>query len=317
MDSMMNCLQRISAKFLSMLVAVCLLPMSLQAQDDSHFPATPRVLVDGEFQRCEGIAFNGEGDLYVAGNARLWRVTTTGEVTEIAHLYSNLGLAPIGERDILMADFGPTNRFDTGPNADGIVWRITPEGDTSRVVDGGIGDPNFVLVKSDGSLLVTDDATDEIMWFLTDGRMGVISDAVGHPNGIALSADESILYVAQIFRSIRPIVTDGRVWSLPLTDGMPSGEPEVLVDLGDNAANDGLATDELGRIYVAANGSGEIWRIDPETREEVLIAENMPGAASIAFGEGDFDHHSIYVTSTRTGKVWEVPVGIGGAPLHR
>jgi len=287
------------------------------AQEDIQFPVTPSVLVDGVFERCEGIAFNGEGRLFVAGNSRLWHVSTEGETTEIVQLYSNLGLAPIGDRDILMADFGPTNRFSDGPNADGIVWRITPEGDTTRVVDGGFGDPNFVLVRSDGAILVTDDATDEILLVLPDGRMGVISDAVGHPNGIALSADESTLYVAQIFKSTRPIVADGRVWSLPLTNGMPSGPPEVLADLGDDAANDGLAMDELGRIYVAANGAGEIWRIDPNTRETVLVAEHMPGAASIAFGQGEFDHHSIYVTSTQTGKVWEVNVGVRGAPLHR
>jgi sugar lactone lactonase YvrE len=274
-------------------------------------------LVDGVFERCEGIAFNGEGALYVAGNSRLWHVGTDGEATEIVQLYSNLGLAPIGDRDILMADFGPTNRFSNGPNTDGIVWRITPEGDTTRVVDGGFGDPNFVLVRSDGSFLVSDDATDEILLVLPDGRMGVISDAVGHPNGLALSADESTLYVAQIFKSIHPVVADGRIWALPLTDGMPSGPPELIADLGAAAANDGLAMDELGRVYVAANGAGEIWRIDPETKEKVLIAENMPGAASIAFGEGDFDHHSLYVTSTRTGRVWEVQVGVAGAPLHR
>jgi sugar lactone lactonase YvrE len=289
----------------------------LVAQDEPAFPVTPRVLVDGVFQRCEGIAFNGEGGLYVAGNSRLWRVSREGEATEIAHLYSNLGLAPIGARDILMADFGPTSRFDQGPNADGIVWRITPEGDTTRVIDGGIGDPNFVLVRSDGSVLVSDDATDEIFVLLPDGRSGVLSDAVGHPNGLALSADESTLYVAQIFESTRPLVTVGYVWALPLTDGMPSGPPELVADLGSRAANDGLAMDELGRVYVAANSSGQIWRIDPQTRETVLIAENMPGAASIAFGEGGFDHHAIYVTSTRTGKVWEVPVGVRGARLHR
>ena len=240
------------------------LPLPSLAQTESQFPATPRVLVDGVFQRCEGIAFNGEGDLYVAGNSRLWRVSPAGEATEIAELYSNLGLAPIGDRDILMADFGPTSRFDTGPNADGFV-----------------------------------------------------SGAVGHPNGLALSADESMLYIAQIFKSIRPIVSDGRVWALPFTNGMPSGPPELIADLGDEAANDGLAMDELGRIYVAANGAGQIWRIDPETRETKLIAENMPGAASIAFGEGEFDQNAIYVTSTRTGKVWEVQVGVGGATLHR
>jgi sugar lactone lactonase YvrE len=274
-------------------------------------------LVDGVFERCEGIAFNGEGRLFVAGNSRLWHVSTDGEATELVRLYSNLGLAPIGERDILMADFGPTNRFSNGPNADGIVWRITPEGDTTRIVDGGIGDPNFVLVRSDGSFLVSDDATDEILLVLSDGRKGVFSDAVGHPNGLALSADESTLYVAQIFNSIRPVVPDGRVWALPLSDGMPSGSPALVADLGGSAANDGLAMDELGRIYVAANGLGEIWRIDPGTGEKVLIAENMPGAASIAFGEGEFDHEAIYVTSTRTGKVWEVQVGARGARLHR
>ena len=284
---------------------------------EPDFPAEARILVEGAFQRCEGIAFNGEGDLYVAGNAALWRVETTGDVTKIADMYSNLGLAPIGERDILMADFGPTNRFNLGPNADGIVWRVTPEGDTTRVVDGGIGDPNFVMLLADGSFLVTDDATDEILRVGEDGQPRLLTDAVGHPNGIALSNDGSTLYVAQIFESLRPMVTSGKVWAVPLQDGDVAGLPELVADLGDGAGNDGLALDEHGRVYVAANGYGQIWRVDPESGESVLIAEDMPGAASIAFGAGDFDPNSIYVTSTRTGKVWEVHVGARGASLYR
>ena len=290
-------------------------------QDPAHgsepdFPVAARVLVDGVFQRCEGIAFSGEGDLYVAGNAALWRVGTDGEVTKIAKMYSNLGLAPIGERDILMADFGPTNRFNLGPNADGIVWRVTPEGDTTRVVDGGIGDPNFVMVLADGSFLVTDDATDEILWVGEDGQPRLLTDAVPHPNGIALSLDGNTLYVAQIFESLRPMVPSGKLWAVPLEDGDVAGLPELVTDLGDQAANDGIALDEHGRIYVAANGFGQIWRVDASTGGAVLIAEGMPGAASIAFGQGEFDPEAIYVTSTRTGKVWEVEVGAEGAPLH-
>lgn len=280
------------------------------------FPVQPTALVDGAFQRCEGIAFNGEGDLYVAGNGALWRVSTEGEVTQIAELYSNLGLAPIGSRDILMADFGPTNRFNHGPNTDGIVWRITPEGDKTRVVDGGLGDPNALWVRSDGNFLISDDATDEVFIADMEGRVGLFTDAVGHPNGIAMSADGSTLYVAQIFKSLRPMLPDGRLWAVPLRDDLQVGPAELIVDLGDSAANDGIALDEMGRIYVAANGAGQIWRVDPETRETVLIAEEMPGVASVAFGKGDFDHRSIYATSTRTGKVWVVQVGIGGAPLH-
>ncbi len=292
-------------------------PQEVEPESDPVFPATARVLVDGAFRRCEGIAFNGEGDLYVAGNAALWRVDTSGQVTRIADMYSNLGLAPIGDRDILMADFGPTNRFDRGPNADGIVWRVTPEGDTTRVVDGGIGDPNFVMVLRDGSFLVTDDATDEILWVGEDGQPRLLTDAVGHPNGLALSADGATLYVAQIFESLRPLVPSGKLWAIPMQDGDVAGLPELLVDLGDRAALDGLALDVQGRVYVAANGAGQIWRMDPVSGEAVLIAEDMPGAASIAFGAGDFDREAIYVTSTRTGRVWEVHVGAEGAALHR
>lgn len=306
-------------------IAVSLVPASTRialaqerdpAEDDTRFPVAATVIVDGKFERCEGIAFNGQGDLYVAGNQALWRVDTAGNVTKIADLYTNLGLAPIGERDILMADFGPTNRFNHGPNADGIVWRITPEGEKRRVVDGGIGDPNFVLVLADGSFLVSDDATDEIFLVDREGTLSLFTDAIGHPNGMALSADGSTLYVAQIFTSLRPLVIDDRVWALPQVDGAPAGEPTVVARLGERAANDGLAMDELGRIYVAANGQGKIWRIDPTDGRTTLIAEDMPGVASLAFGKGAFDHEAIYATSTRTGKVWEVKVGVRGAPLH-
>lgn len=282
------------------------------------FPAPATTLVDGAFTRCEGIAFNGEGHLFVAGDASLWRVTSDGEVSKVAELYSNLGLAPIGDRDILMADFGPTSRFDTGPNVDGIVWRITPEGEKTRILDGGIGDPNALWVNPDGTFLVSDDATDEIIVANHQGQSRLFTDAVGHPNGIAISPDGSTLYVAQIFKSIRPLAPDGRLWAIPLDESREiAGLPELLVDLGDSAANDGLALDEHGRIYVAANGAGQIWRVDPDTREKTLIAEGLPGVASLAFGQGEFDHESLYATSTRTGKVWEVKVGVRGTSLHR
>jgi sugar lactone lactonase YvrE len=301
------------------LAAPTLLPAQQTAEpaQDPSFPVEATVLVDGTFERCEGIAFNGEGDLYVAGNQAVWRVGSDGKVTKVTDVYSNLGLAPIGERDLLMADFGPTNRFTHGPNADGIVWHITPGGHKTRIVNGGIGDANFVLVRPDRSILVSDDATDEIFVVDRTGAVQLFTDAIGHPNGMVLSPDGSALYVAQIFVSLRPFVIDDRLWAIPLEDGRPAGEPEVIARLGERAGNDGLAMDELGRIYVAANFTGQIWRVDPTTREKVLIAENLPGVASLAFGQGEFDHHAIYATSTRTGRVWEVKVGVGGAPLQR
>jgi sugar lactone lactonase YvrE len=286
-------------------------------REPGDFPVTAVPFVEGAFSRCEGIAFNGEGRLFVAGDRALWEVDENGSVSRLVGLYSNLGLAPIGDRDLLMADFGPNNAFDGNPVRDGIVWRITPEGDTTRVVDGGIGDPNFVLVLPDGSFLVSDDATDEIFRAWPDGSVEIFSRAIPHPNGMALSGDGNTLYVAQSFRQIRPYVLDDRLWAVPLADGVPAGEPEVVARLGEQALNDGLALDSQGRVYVALNVQGTIWRFDPAKGETVLVAEGLPGAGSLAFGRGSFDAHSLYVTSTRTGTVWVVPVGSPGALLHR
>jgi len=309
-------------RFTSVALGVCLICSMTHAElppastGDLQFPVKAEPLVSGKFQRCEGICFNGEGDLYVSGNRALWRVDTDGEVTKIAECDSNLGLAAIGERDVLYADFGPLNAFDHGTNHDGVVWRITPEGVKTKAAT-GIGDPNFVLVLEDRTFLVSDDATNEIFHVGKDGKTTIFTTAVNNPNGLALSLDGKTLYIAQIFDGIRPMVVDGRLWAMPLQDNRPGGTPQVVADTGKRGANDGLAVDELGRIYIAANGAAKIYRYTPETGALDLIAKRMPGVASLAFGQGKFDHKCLYATSTRTGVVWKVPVGVRGAPLDR
>jgi sugar lactone lactonase YvrE len=306
-------------------VAIVLAGSTAVAQrpkEEPAFPVEADLFYQGDFRGSEGIAFNGEGRLFVTANKALWEVSTAGEVRHVTDLESNLGLASIGERDLLVADFGPTNAFREDRNDDGIVWRISPEGEKAALVT-GIGDPNFVLVRGDGSLLVSDDATADIYLVGRDRQPKLFSTAVNHPNGLALSNDGSTLYVAQIFKSIRPVVPDDSVWALALDEeGRPRGAAKLVARLGPWAANDGLAMDRLGRLYIAANGkAGQIWRFDPLTGELVLIARDVFGAASIAFGEGEFDRRSIFVTTTynggRGGKIWRVPVGVEGQPVTR
>lgn len=298
-----------------------LLAMAQQAAEEATFPVEAELFVGDQFSGSEGIAFNGEGRLFVTANRALWEIATDGSVRKVADLFSNLGLAAIGDRDLLVADFGPTNAFREDRNNDGIVWRVTPEGDKTQLAT-GIGDPNFILVRSDGSLLISDDATSDIFVVGDDAQPKLFSTAVNHPNGLALTDDGSTLYVAQIFKSIRPVVRDDSVWAIDLEDGKPSGAARLVARTGPLAANDGLAMDALGRVYIAANGpAAQIWRYDPADGEMVLIAEHINGAASIAFGAGDFDHKSIYVSTTmsqgRGGKIWRIPVGIEGQKLHR
>lgn len=283
-----------------------------------NFPVDPILFLDDPFRGAEGIAFNGQGYLFVTADRGLWRVGADGTVEKVAELYSNLGIAGIGEKDLLVADFGPTNAFRHDKNDDGIIWQITPEGEKTKLAT-GMGDPNFILVRKDNSFLVSDDATNEIFSVTPDGEVKLFTTAVNHPNGMAFNEDETILYVAQIFTNIRPVVYTNEVWSIKLSEGKPRTDADLLVRTGPNAANDGLAMDKLGRLYIAANKEGRIWRYDPEIDEMVIIAKEMEGIASLAFGKGEFDHQSIYATTTFAGggKIWRIKVGVEGAVLNR
>jgi sugar lactone lactonase YvrE len=303
------------------LLWICAATAAAQSAAESNpFPVEPILFADEPFNGCEGISFNGEGRLFATCNRAFWEIEADGSVRQLTDLFSNLGTAAYGERDLLVADFGPTNAFRDGRNNDGIIWRITPEGEKTQVST-GIGDPNFILVLEDRSYLVSDDATADIYHVGDDGVPVLWSTAVNHPNGLALSEDGNTLYIAQIFTNIRPVVGTNMIWSMALEDGKPVKDAKIIVRTSPNGSPDGLAMDVEGRLYIAANREGKIWRYDPASDEMLLIAEGMFGCASLAFGEGDFDRESIYATTTvaqgRGGKIWRVPVGVTGARLYR
>lgn len=283
---------------------------------EPKFPVTPEVFIS-QFNGAEGITFNAEGRLFIGANNQIWIAEPDGSVKKIADVHRHLGQARIGRRDILACDFGPTNVFANGPNDDGIVWRITPEGKKTAVAT-GIADPNAVVVLRDGTLLVSDDGTDKI-YRVKNNQVSVWSNAVPFPNGLTLSLDNRTLYVAQIFNQLKPIGLVDRIWAFKLTkNGMPDGPPTMIARTGGKGV-DGLATDELDRIYIADNGAGKIMRFDPRSGEMITIAEGMSNVASVVFGEGKFDRESIYATSTSTGggKIWKVRVGARGAPYNK
>lgn len=274
------------------------------------FPVQPERFIT-VFNGAEGLAFNAEGRLFIGANNAVWLAEPDGSVRRLVDVHRHLGQAPIGRRDILAADFGPTNAFQQpGTNDDGIVWRITPEG-RRTVFATGIGDPNAILRLPGGTWLVSDDATDRI-YRLAGGRAFIWSTAVPFPNGMALSRDGCTLFVAQTFRSIGPVVPDNAIWAIPIRGDRPAGPARIVVRT--EQAPDGLAADELGRIYIADNGSNSIRRFDPANGEMILVARDMPAVASLAFGRGRFDPHSLYATSTARGGgvIWRIPVGVRG-----
>jgi len=270
------------------------------------------VVLEGRFGGTEGLAFTPAGELYLTGDRALWRLGADGTLTRIVDLTSTVGVAPIGKRDVLVAEFGPAIRLTAGETDDGLVLRVTPEGRVDTLAR-GLADPNFVLPLPDGTILAADDFSTRIDRILADGRVERFTDAIKFPNGMVLAPDRSALYIAQIFRQIDPITFDDRVWRLPLRDLRPAGPPEPVFHTGGAGGNDGLAMDADGRVYVASNREQRIWRFDPRDGSAVLVAEGIQ-TASLAFGVEPGDPQSLYATEGRGGRVFRIRVGARGAP---
>lgn len=294
-------------------LTACAAATRTELRNEPQLPIQPILFLD-KFQGSEGITFSAEGKLFAGANNGVWIVDADGSARRIADVHRHLGQWRVGARDILAADFGPRNAFEHGPNTDGIIWRVTPEG-TKTVFASGIGDPNGLVRLPGGTWLVSDDATDRI-YSLRDGRADVWSTEVPFPNGMTLSRDGRTLYVAQTFNALGPVVFANQIWSIPLRGDRPAGPAKVVAQT--ERGPDGLVSDRLGRIYVADNMSGSLRRFDPKTGDMTVIATGMPGIASLVFGEGRFDSHSIYATTTARGggKIWRIPVGVRGARLH-
>jgi len=280
------------------------------------FPATPEVFLD-DFRASEGIAFNGQGEMFVAADMGVWRVESDGTVHRLAEVDRHLGLAGLGKRDVLAADWGPSNGFEAPGNRDGVVWRVSPAGERKAFAT-DIGDPNAILGLPDGRFLVSDDLTDEIFVVDRSGTVELFTRTVEYPNGLALSPDGSTLYVAQTFTSLDPMAFDNRLWALSLLDGRTVGEPRLVSRVGQGPI-DGLAVDADGRIYVADHGGGKVWRVEPASGAVELVAQGVPYVASLAFGEGEFGNGNLFATTLARGggTVWRIPVGVDGVHQHR
>ena len=70
-------------------VSLCMVTGSgAAAEEGTAFPVAPELFVDEPFRGCEGIAFNGEGRLFVTCNQAFWEVTPDGQATKLVELDS-------------------------------------------------------------------------------------------------------------------------------------------------------------------------------------------------------------------------------------
>jgi sugar lactone lactonase YvrE len=171
------------------------------------------VVVNGDLSGSEGITFNSENRLFVSGESKVWEVMSDFSL-QMVYESSNpslVGLAADENGNIFVADMGPIN-LPSGPN-DGQVIKITSTGESS-VYATDIPDPNFILLRPDGSMLVSDDYDHYIYSVPAGGGAATVwLDSIVAPNGMVYSLDQTSIYVCQTFVNAGSLIpADNRVW---------------------------------------------------------------------------------------------------------
>ncbi len=280
--------------------------------DDLEFGAV-EVVHDGFEGGSEGIAFSADGALVVTtldnGVGTLWMVSPDGGASPFSTLPYALGLAPRSDGGFVVASIGELMAPDGG------VYEVDAQGQASLLAE-GIDSPNFVALAPDGTALISDDFDTRVFHVAADGTVSTVIEDVPSPNGIAYSPSGDAFYVASTFS------LNGELTRYDVDDaGLPIEETAVeILHTGPGSANDGIAVDADGNVYVLANLPGEIWRVDgaaTELQKGEIVVDGLDSPASIAFGRGDdFDPCSGYVTELFGTRVVRVVLGIEGAPLH-
>jgi hypothetical protein len=162
----------------------------------------------------------------------------------------------------------------------------------------GLDMANGIARGPDGAYYASNDFGGGIDRFLN----GVVTDnwsQVETPNGLVIDSAGRYLYAAQTFKPASIAQIDLVHPELATTYFAASG-----ADM--SAGPDGITRDGADRLYVAANGAGEVWRVDRD-RTICVLARNLQFASSVSFGGGKpgFPNRNLYAV-TFTGLVVEL-----------
>ncbi len=249
--------------------------------------------------RTEGITFDAAGTLFVSAivndaDDQLLQFSPDGTHEVVAESESILGLA------------SDTTGILGAAIRTGELLLIDPSTGVAATIADGLGAPNFVVTTPWGTTLVSDDSTgtDTIREVTLDGDVSVWAQGVPTPNGMVFSLDNRTLYVAATFEGVG-------LWRVPVSEQGEAGTPEQWVSFGVGSTPDGVAIDSEGNVYVALNINDEIAQVKPDGTV-TIIAEGVSKPASLAFGRGDYDPCSLYVTNLFGAQVWRVGIGVLG-----
>lgn len=259
----------------------------------------------------EGPVFDDAGNLYVSDIpfGRVFRIDAQGRWTLVAEYDGEPnGMKLLSERELLITDY--RNGLMVCDVASGVVRPFLERRNSERFK--GVNDLTF---DSQGNLYFTDqgqsglhDPSGRVYRLRPSGQLELLLSNVPSPNGVVLSSDEKLLFVA---------VTRGNgVWRVPLmADGSVSKVGQFFTSYGPSGP-DGLAMDELGRLYVANPGLGWCWVLNHRA-EPVQVIRSPEGASLTNLAFGGPGRRTLYCTESVSGSILMASMDAAGLPCAR
>ena len=239
-------------------------------------PGVGRTIVMQPSYKADGMTFDREGRLVVAGWARrnVWRMEHDGSIKTLCSEYEGQKLNT--PNDIVCKSDGAI--YFTDPS--GALYNVEMHGeDLQRYMD-------YHGVFRIGP----------------DGKTTLVVKDFTYPNGLAFSPDEKILYIndtREYLIKAYDVQADGSVRNGRVFAKVTGEEPGVA---------DGMKVDVEGNVYCTGPGGVHVWNAGGTHLGRIRI----PGHCT-NFGWGDDDWRGIYFTTYDS--VFKLRLGIPGIPV--
>ncbi len=279
----------------SAVVIVGLLAAGAPAAHAACTEWSQRTVVSGQ-GLLENLSFDHRSAMLLSASAQgaILRVNRDREVhTLVDDVY-----APGGQRVQGRKLFFTTgDAISSGVNglSDGTIERFNLKSRSRKTYAHGLTMPNGLIFLPNGDAVVSRDLgvgtgitripagkprEPELSWAGVDGT-----------NGMAIDPSGRYLYADRTFDPSQP------VYRIKIKDPSRIKVVAELADGGPLKALDDMTIDRRGRLYIAANASGEVIRLNPDTGASCVIASGLRNPSAVKFGRGrGWSNQSLYVT---------------------
>ena len=215
----------------------------------------------------ENIEFDGLGGLLLSASDRhaIARLGRDGKVTDLVPDVSSPGGMRV-RRGVLFFNTGDAADSGIFGKSDGTIDRFDLATRRRTVYAKGLIMPNGLVFVPNGDALTSRDLGGPPAIYVVPHRDPAhprVWAQTDDSNGMAVDPTGRWLYVNQTFKHDSPVLR------IRISD---PAKIEVLARVGEAKGLDDMTIDRAGVLYLAANGAGEIIRLDPRTGASCVIA---------------------------------------------